>query len=114
MKYTRGKAGPVSRMLIEVGNVHHFDKDAPNGRSRGDGIATMKSGIKAVSFLAQGKHHKALLAEDIAVGKTIDVTVRWTARDEVTVTEVHRELARAARFASCTALDPERMPETVQ
>lgn len=96
MKYTRGKAGPVSRMLLEVSSIHHFDQGAPNGRTRGDGVATMKSGVKAVSFLAQGKHHKALLAAGARVGETVDITVRWTARDEVTVVEVHPALAKAA------------------
>lgn len=96
MKYTKGKAGPVSRMLLEVSSVHHFDQGAPNGRSRGDGVATMRSGVKSVSFLAQGKHHKALIEAGIAVGATVDVTVRWTARDEVTVTEVHQALDKAA------------------
>jgi len=96
MKYTRGKAGPTSRMQLELTSINHFDMGLPNGRSRGDGVATMKSGVKAVSFLAQGKHHKALLAAGARVGETVDITVRWTARDEVTVVEVHPALAKAA------------------
>lgn len=96
MHYTRGKAGPTSRMQLDISSINHFDTGLPNGRSRGDGIATLKSGPRAVSFLAQGKHHKALLAAGAAIGKTVDVTVRWTARDEVTIVGVHPALAAAA------------------
>lgn len=94
MKYTKGKAGPVSRMKLEIANVHHFDEGSTQSRARGDGIATMAKGVKGVSFLIQGKHHRALRAS-LVEGGIIDVTVRWTARDEVTVTETHL-IAKAA------------------
>lgn len=94
MKYTKGQAGPISRLRLEIGRVHHFDEGGAQARARGDGIATMARGVKGVSFLIQGKHHRAL-REALVVGGTVDVTVRWTARDEVTIIETHT-VAKAA------------------
>ena len=95
MKYTKGKAGPISRMQIEITMVHHFSEGTPQSRARGQGLARMAGGkIKGVTFLAQGRHHLAL-RERLVEGEAIDVTVRWTARDEVTVIETH-DMAKAA------------------
>lgn len=94
MIYTKGKAGPVSRMTIDIHHIHHFDEGMPNARARGDGIARLAKSDRGVSFLIQGKHHRAL-RDQLEIGGQIDVTVRWTARDEVTVTQTH-QIAKAA------------------
>lgn len=88
MQYTKGKAGPISRMIIDINMVHHFDDGTPKARARGTGIAQLARTRKGVSFLIQGKHHRAL-RDELQEGSSIDVTVRWTARDEVTIVETH-------------------------
>lgn len=96
MKYTKGQAGPVSRMHLEIIQIHHFDEDGPQSRARGQGMATLARGkLKGVSFLAQGRHQKRLKAA-LETSTTVELTVRWTARDEVTVMEVHPPVAKAA------------------
>lgn len=88
MKYTKGKAGPVSRMQLEIREVLHMGEGA-NSRAKGDGIATMAGGrIKGVSFLVQGKNHAAV--RDLLVpGGMVDVSVRWTGGTAVTIVEAH-------------------------
>ena len=88
MQYTRGRAGPVSRMTIEVSTVD-VTEAGTNSRASGGGVATMAGGrLKAVEFNIQGKHLEAARAA-LSVGGVIDADVRWTGGTAVTIKKVH-------------------------
>jgi hypothetical protein len=88
MNYTRGKAGPVSRMRIEVSTVEITEAGA-NSRASGGGVATMAGGrLKAVEFNIQGKHVDAA-RPSLVPGGVLDVDVRWTGGTAITVKKVH-------------------------
>lgn len=88
VKYTKGRAGPVSRLQIEISTVD-ITEAGPNSRASGGGIATMAGGrLKAVEFNIQGKHVDAA-RDNLVPGDTIDVDVRWTGGTAITVKKVH-------------------------
>lgn len=95
--YTKGKAGPVSRMRLEITDVVHID-DGAASRARGEGVAELARGrLKGVTFLVQGRNHAA--ARDLLVrGAFVDVTARWTGGTAITIVETHRpeQVAKAA------------------
>jgi len=99
MNYNKGRKGPESRMQIDVGYVDIVEA-GPNSRANGGGVATMAGGRqKAIEFFVQGRHLKAA-RDHLAVGGTIDATVRWTGGTAVTITQVHG--------GSAPAEDPDR------
>lgn len=86
--YTRGRAGPVSRMKLEVSDVEIVDAGT-NSRAGGGGVAEMARGrLKAVEFRIQGRHVQDARPY-LAKGGTIDVDVRWTGGTAVTIVKVH-------------------------
>jgi len=88
MIYSKGKAGPVSRMTIEVGDVD-ITEDGANSRCGGDGIAEMARGkVKGVSFRVQGRKFEAARPW-LVRGAKLDVDVRWTGGSAVTIVTVH-------------------------
>lgn len=94
-QYTKGRAGPVSRLTLEIRDVINIE-DGPNSRARGDGVATMAGGkIRGVSFLVQGGNHAAV-RDRMVQGETLDVSVRWTGGSAVTIIEYHPPVAKAA------------------
>lgn len=87
MKYTKGKRGPETTHDVSI--VHLKQDGTPdNPLVKGVMSVTLKSGVRMVSLLAQGKNAKALLAEREAKGDQVRLTMRWTARDSVTVTGI--------------------------
>jgi hypothetical protein len=101
MNYTRGKAGPVSRMTIEVSDVD-ISENGANSSAGGGGVAEMARGrLKAVEFRIQGKH-LASARPYLAKGGTLDVDVRWTGGTAVTIVKVHggRQPAEDPQLAS--------------
>lgn len=87
MKYTKGKRGPET--THDVGIVHLSSSGTPdNPIVKGVMNVTLKAGNRMVSLLAQGKNAKALLAAQAANGDGMRLTMRWTARECVTVTGV--------------------------
>lgn len=95
MQYTRGKAGPVSRMRIEVSTADVTDAGT-NSRAAGGGVAEMARGrLKAVEFVVQGRHVEAARAA-LRPGGVIDADVRWTGGTAVTIVKVHGAEAGAA------------------
>lgn len=95
MKYTKGKAGPTSRMTLEITYFMSIN-DGPNSRARGEGIAILSGGRKrGVNFLVQGGNFTKN-SDLIKPGAVLDVTVRWTGGSAVTIIETHRPMAKAA------------------
>ena len=107
MQYTRGKAGPVSRMRIEVSTADVTDA-GPNSRVSGGGVAEMARGrLKAIEFVAQGKHVEAARAA-LRPGGVIEADVRWTGGTAVTIVKVHSAEAGAASLPAITPLAQRR------
>lgn len=87
MRYTKGKRGPETTHDVSI--VHLKTEGTPdNPLVKGVMSVTLKAGTRMVSLLAQGKNAKALLAEQEARGDQMRLTMRWTARESVTVTGI--------------------------
>jgi hypothetical protein len=88
MQYTKGIRGPES---TNVAKVEHHSVSGPDANPLVKGTMTMnlKKGPRLVSFMAQGKHARAFL-DIVKESPTIVATVRWTARESVTVTGVRQ------------------------
>ena len=86
MKYSKGKAGPVSINQIELLEVVHCG-EGPNAYAKGDGLLKKSNGdLKNVSFLVQGGNYQ-FHRERLIVGDKIRVPVRWTGGSAVTIVD---------------------------
>lgn len=100
MQYTKGKKGPESTNLAKV---QHFRVDGPDNNPLIKGVLSLqlKAGPRMVSFMAQGKHAKRFIETMKKPTANNDnpevmVTVRWTARDSVTLTGVDKTSQNAS------------------
>lgn len=88
MQYTRGKAGPVSRMTIEVSTAE-ITENGSNSRAMGGGVATLAGGrLKALEFTIQGRNLDAARA-GLCAGGVLDVDARWTGGTAIAIKKVH-------------------------
>ena len=87
MRYTKGKRGPETTHDVAI---FHLKQEGTPDKPLVKGVmsVTLKSGTRMVSLLAQGKNAKALLADHKDRGDNLRLTMRWTARESVTVTGI--------------------------
>lgn len=95
MKYNRGRCGPVS---ISKAKVAHFRIDGTTSNPLVKGVldVELKSGRRMVSFMAQGRHAQDFLAANENCSEkevTVQLSMRWTARESVTIIGVHKDAA---------------------
>jgi len=87
MKYTKGRRGPESTNVVRIEFLNPSGTPG-NPMAKGVMYAHLKSEKRMVSFLAQGKNAKALMDARAQHGEVLTVTMRWTARDSVTITGI--------------------------
>lgn len=86
MKYSKGRAGPVSLSSIEILSVEHCGSGAT---AYGKGHAMLRKAggrLEAVSFLVQGSNYQ-FHRERLVVGEEMRVPVRWTGGTAVTIVD---------------------------
>ena len=96
MRYTKGKKGPESTNAV---SVQFLRSEGPDSNPMAKGVMNvhLKKGNRMVSFIAQGRNAKELLAAHAAEGDALTLTMRWTGREAVTITGVvDKELPKAA------------------
>ena len=86
MKYTKGKAGPVSRHEIEIVDVIHVGT-GPSAYARGNVMLRKADGsLKGVGFMVQGGNYAAL-RDQLKPGERLRVPVRWTGAYAITIVD---------------------------
>lgn len=96
MRYTKGKKGPESTNTV---SVQFLRNEGPSSNPMAKGLMNvhLKKGNRMVSFIAQGRNAKELLAAHAAEGDKLTLTMRWTGREAVTITGViEKEIPKAA------------------
>ncbi len=86
MKYSKGRAGPVSMNSMEILSVLHCGTGT-SAYAKGDAMLKKANGdLKAVTFMVQGGNY-AFLRERLVEGGVIRVPVRWTGGAAVTIVD---------------------------
>lgn len=87
MQYTKGIRGPESSNKVDIQYLK-VEGTPNNPMAKGTMLVHLFKGPRMVRFMAQGKNAKALIDTHRDIGATFGVTMRWTARDAVTITGV--------------------------
>ena len=86
MKYSKGRAGPVSSNVMEIVDVAHLGA-GPSAYAKGSALLRKADGsLKDVSFLVQGGNYAALRGR-LTPGASVRVPVRWTGGNAVTIVD---------------------------
>lgn len=87
MRYTKGRRGPESTNSV---SIQFIKKDGTDDNPMAKGIMNvhLQKGNRMVSFLAQGKNAKSLIEAHANDGDMLNVKMRWTGREAVTITGI--------------------------
>ncbi|MFZ3481960.1 hypothetical protein [Sphingomonas sp. 3-13AW] len=102
MKYSKGKAGPVSMNELEITSVLHCGSGSM-AYARGEALLRKANGdIKGVTFMVQGSNYQ-FHRERLVPGHKLRVPVRWTGSGAVTIVDTKAlDTFRAATSAAAS------------